>query len=148
MNKNRLISIAGGLWVIIGLFLVLRGISLFQLAINEQHSTYYAIFISLVAGLAVGTAKGKFVLSKTAKRNRTRIESLAAPLKFHHVFPKPFYAFIVCMMLLGLALRSFNQYLGGYVVVGAIYCGIGAALVVSSRVYRRNNPESTYEQNL
>jgi len=32
-------------------------------------------------------------------------------------------------------LRSWNEFLGGYVVVAAIYCGIGLALIVSSMVY-------------
>jgi hypothetical protein len=39
------------------------------------------------------------------------------------------------MMGLGVLLRSYNEYLGGYVVVAAIYCGIGMALIISSRTY-------------
>ena len=39
------------------------------------------------------------------------------------------------MMALGILLRSYNEYLGGYIVIAAIYCGIGMALIVSSRVY-------------
>jgi hypothetical protein len=38
-------------------------------------------------------------------------------------------------MGLGVLLRSYNEYLGGYVVVAAIYCGIGMALIISSRTY-------------
>ena len=38
-------------------------------------------------------------------------------------------------MGLGIMLRSFNEYLGGYIVVAAIYCGVGMALIVSSRIY-------------
>ena len=50
-------------------------------------------------------------------------------------FSKPIYFLIPMMMGLGVLLRFYNEYLGGYIVVAAIYCGIGIALIVSSRVY-------------
>ena len=135
MSKERLIKIAGGLWGIIGLMLVIRGFGLYQLAEIEQHATEIAITISgIVAGL-IGLVKGKFVLSKTALKNKTRILNLEDPVKLHNIFSKPFYFLIPMMMGLGILLRSFNEYLGGYIVVAAIYCGIGMALIVSSRIY-------------
>jgi len=42
------------------------------------------------------------------------------------------------MMILGFLLREFNAYLGGYVVVATIYCGIGMALIAASSVYWKN----------
>mgnify|MGYP001373881187 CR=1 FL=1 len=135
MSKNNLIYIAGSIWVIVGVFLIYRGLHLYQLAANEQHSTQTAVIISVVVGLIIGAIKGRFVLSKTAQRNRTRIQNLEPPVKIHQVFAKPFYGFIFGMMLLGVLLRTMNEYLGGYVVVAAIYCGVGAALIVSSFVY-------------
>ena len=135
MSKGSLIKIAGGLWCIIGLMLVIRGVGLYQLAEMEQHATEIAITISgIVAGL-IGLVKGKFVLSKTARRNKTRIHNLEDPVKLYNIFSKPFYFLIPMMMGLGILLRYFNEYLGGYIVVAAIYCGIGMALIVSSRIY-------------
>jgi uncharacterized membrane protein len=135
LSKERLIKIAGGLWGIIGLMLVIRGFGLYQLAEMEQHATERAITISgIVAGL-IGLVKGKFILSKTARRNKTRIHNLEDPVKLHNIFSKPFYFLIPMMMGLGILLRSFNEYFGGYIVVAAIYCGIGMALIVSSRIY-------------
>jgi uncharacterized membrane protein len=135
LTKERLIKIAGGLWGIIGFTLVIRGFGLYQLAEMEQHATEIAITISgIVAGL-IGLVKGKFVLSKTARRNKTRIHNLEDPIKLYNIFSKPFYFLIPMMMGLGILLRSFNEYLGGYIVVAAIYCGIGIALIVSSRIY-------------
>jgi len=135
LNKRRLTKIAGGLWCIIGFVLVIRGIDLYRLAEIDQHSTKVAITISGIVAALIGLIKGKFVLSKTANRNKTRIHNLNDPVGLKDLFSKPFYFLIPMMMGLGIILRTFNQYLGGYIVVAAIYCGVGMALIVSSRVY-------------
>ena len=147
MNKKRLTTIAGGLWCIIGFILVVRGLGLYHLAEMEQNATEIAITISgIIAGL-IGLVKGKFVLSKTAHRNKPRIHSLNDPVGLQDIFSKPFYFLIPMMMGLGVMLRSFNEYLGGYIVVAAIYCGIGMALIVSSRVYWFSDPEVPEPEN-
>lgn len=146
MNKNSLITIAGILWGLIGLFLIYRGIGLYQLAVNEQHSTQNALIFSVIAGLALGGVKGRFVLSKTARKNKTRIEQLDAPLKIHHIFSKPFYGFIALMILLGIMLRQYNELFGGYIVVAAVYCGIGMGLMVGSRAYWKTEPETAIKE--
>ena len=147
MNKNSLILIAGGLWCIIGLVLIIRGFGMYQLAGEEQHSTQIAITVSAIFSGLIGLVKGKFVLSKTAQRNRTRINGLEDPVRIHQVFAKPFYILIPMMMGLGILLRSFNEYLGGYVVVATIYCGIGMALIVSSRTYWATELEASIPKN-
>ena len=147
LNKKRLTIIAGGLWCIIGLILIIRGLELYQLAEMEQHATKIAITISgIVAGL-IGLIKGKFVLSKTAHRNKNRIYNLDDPVGLHDIFSKPFYFLIPMMMGLGVLLRAYNEYLGGYIVVAAIYCGIGMALIVSSRVYWFTEPQIRKSEN-
>ena len=137
LSKNNLIYIAGSIWLMTGAFLIYRGSHLYQLAVSEQHSTQLNIIVSVLAGLIIGAIKGRFILSKTAGRNLNRIQSLEPPIKVHQVFTKSFYGFIFGMMLLGVLLRTMNEYLGGYLVVAAIYCGIGTALIVSSLVYWR-----------
>ena len=141
MTKKRLVTIAGGLWCIIGFFLLVRGLDLYQLAETEQHATKVTLTISAVVATLIGFIKGKFVLSKTANRNKTRIFNLSGPVGLQDLFSKPFYFFIPMMMALGVMLRSFNEYLGGYIVVAAIYCGIGMALIVSSRAYWFSQPK-------
>ena len=147
MNKKRLTIIAGGLWCIIGLILIVRGLSLYQLAEMEQHATEIAIAISGVISCLIGLIKGKFVLSKTAHRNKNRIYNLDDPVGLQDIFSKPFYFLIPMMMGLGILLRSYNEYLGGYIVVAAIYCGIGMALIVSSRVYWFTEPQIRKSEN-
>ncbi|CAI2717780.1 hypothetical protein [Nitrospina watsonii] len=141
MNKTQLYRLAGGIWGLVGLFLLVRGIDMYFLAMNSQGSSRQAVIISLVAALLIGSAKGKFVLTKTARRNKNRIDQLDPPLKMHQVYAKPFYLFIALMMGVGYMLRHWNEHLGGYVVVAAIYCGIGIALIVSSLVYWKNRPD-------
>jgi hypothetical protein len=150
LNKNNLIYIAGGLWGLIGVFLITRGIFMYQLAVDEQNSTQMGILFSVTLGILVGFFKGLFVLSKSARKNRSRIQDLESPVKIHHIFSKPFYGLIAGMMLLGILLRNFNEYLGGYIVVAGVYCGIGVALMVGSRAYWKSEgeasiPESTPE---
>ena len=109
--------------------LIFRGFGLYQLAGQEQHSTQISIILSLVTAVLIGLAKGRFVLSKTARKNKARIYELEDPVHIHQIFSKPFYFLIPMMIGLGVLLRYYNEYLGGYVVVAAIYCGIGMALM-------------------
>ena len=139
MDKQRLLQIAGFIWVIVGGFLIYRGSGLYQLASQEQSSSSQSIIISIILGVIIGIIKGIFVLSKTALRNRNRIDQLPPPLKIYNIFSGPFYGLIAGMMLLGFLQREFNSYIGGYVVVAGVYCGIGMALIAASRVYWKKN---------
>ena len=76
LNKNSLTSIAGGLWCVIGVLMIFRGFGLYQLAGQEQHSTQISILLSLVTAVLIGLAKGRFVLSKTARKNKASIYEL------------------------------------------------------------------------
>ena len=142
MNKNSLYTLAGSIWGLVGLFLIIRGVSMYQTALEAQNATQTALIISIAVAVIIGVAKGKFVLSKTARRNKARIENIEEPLKIHHVYAKSFYFLIAGMILLGVSLRHFNEYLGGYVVVAGIYCGIGLALMVSSLTYWKTETPS------
>ncbi len=147
LNKNSLNSIAGGLWCVVGLFLIFCGFGLYRLAGQEQHATQVAIILSVITAVVIGLVKGKFILSKTARKNKARIYGLENPVHIHQIFAKPFYILIPMMMGLGVLLRSYNEYLGGYVVVAAIYCGIGMALIVSSRTYWAKVPAAPVSDN-
>ena len=140
MGKQRLLQVAGLIWIIVGLFLIYRGSGLYNLAVVEQNTGKGALIISVILGVVIGIIKGKFVLSKTALRNRNRINQLVPPLSIHQIFSGAFYGLIAGMMVLGFLLREFNAYLGGYVVVASIYCGIGMALIAASSVYWKNDP--------
>ena len=146
MDKQRLLQVAGLIWIIVGLFLIYRGSGLYNLAVIEQNTSKEALIISVILGVVIGILKGKFVLSRTALRNRNRINQLVPPLSIHRVFSSSFYGLIAGMMILGFLLREFNAYLGGYVVVASIYCGIGMALIAASSVYWKNDPIPSVEE--
>jgi hypothetical protein len=135
LDKQKLLQLAGFIWIIVGLFLIYRGSDLYKLAVIEQNTSNETLIISIILGVVLGILKGKFVLSKTALRNRNRINQLIPPLSIHHIFSGPFYGLIAGMMILGFLLREFNAYLGGYVVVASVYCGIGMALIAASSIY-------------
>ncbi len=120
---------------------------MYQDALDTQNATQTALIISIAISIIIGVAKGRFVLSKTARRNKSRIESIEGPLKVHHVYAKSFYILITGMIALGVTLRAYNESLGGYVVVAAVYCGIGLALIVSSLVYWKSESQPTVEEN-
>ncbi len=143
MDKKQLITIAGSVWCAVGAFLIIRGYFLYQLADSSKNT----IIISLIVALVIGGAKGKFVLSKTARKNKNRIEGLEhSPLKIHDVFSKVFYFLIIGMIGLGVALRTYPHLVGGYVVVAAIYCGIGMALIMGSLVYWKSDVKPVLEE--
>ena len=146
MDKQRLLQVAGLIWIIVGLFLIYRGSGLYNLAVIEQNTSKETLIISVILGVVIGILKGKFVLSKTALRNRNRINQLVPPLSIHHIFSGSFYVLIAGMMILGFLLREFNAYLGGYVVVASIYCGIGMALIAASSVYWKNDQLPSVEE--
>ena len=114
MGKQRLLQIAGLIWVIVGLFLIYRGSGLYNLAVIEQNTSKETLIIAIILGVVIGILKGKFVLSKTALRNRNRIYQLVPPISIHQIFSGAFYGLIAGMMILGFLLREFNTYLGGY----------------------------------
>lgn len=142
MNHNQLFNIAGGVWGLAGLMMILRGADMFKLAVEQQHASDNALMIAIGVSLVIGGAKGKFVFSKTARNNKARISALPTPLKFHQVYSPKFYLFIIGMMAFGFSLRSYNELIGGYVVVAAIYVGVGLALAVSSFYYWKPEPGS------
>jgi uncharacterized membrane protein len=147
VNKNSLYTMAGSVWGLVGLFLIVRGAGMYQAALETQNASQTAVAISIAISVIIGVAKGRFVLSKTARRNKSRIESIEEPLKVHHVYAKSFYFLIAGMILLGVSMRTFNEYLGGYVVVAAVYCGIGLALMVSSLTYWKTETQPAVEEN-
>ncbi len=145
MKRNQLFAIAGIIWGLVGMGLLLRGADLYKLAVEEQNASQMGLSISIMLSLMLGGAKGRFLFSRTAERNKARISALPEPLKPHQVYAGKFYFLILGMIGLGFFLRTFNHWFGGYIVVAAIYCGIGLALTVSSFYYWKSEPSDMAE---
>lgn len=93
VSHRTLIFCAGTLWLIIGIFLLITGVSLTNLT------------PLLLSATAVGYLKGRFILSKSAKKQVKRICGLKAPLSFKHLYSKGYYFLIFGMMAMGMGLR-------------------------------------------
>jgi ferrochelatase len=142
LSNRMLCRLAGAVWIAVSVGLTTVGMR-FVFGLNEggDQGSASEIATALVLGSLIGIAKGKYVLSRTAARNRRRIEALAEP-RVWQVFTPKFYLLILGMMGLGRLLRGWaaEGWLGGYVGVGGIYVGIGLALGVASFRYFATRP--------
>lgn len=133
--------IAASVWLAAGSMLLVRGWGMLQRAQEEQGAGLPALYVSLAVGLLIGLLKGRYVLSRTARRNVRRIEALQNPRPWNAFTPR-FVIVIGLMIGFGVGLRSLaaQGYLGGFIVAGGLYVGIGAALVVSAWGYTWRRP--------
>ncbi len=142
VQAKTLRKLAGGVWLAVGIGLLIAGCR-FVLGLNEEGSerTTSGISIALAIGGVVGCLKGRYVLSRTAKRNLKRIKKLREP-RVWQVFTGSMAILILLMMGLGRGLRSLaaEGYLGGYLGIGGLYVGIGMALAVASFTYFLADP--------
>ena len=137
MSRRSLELLAAAVWIGVGAMLATRGGRM----LLEHADAGGSVWGWLVGGALLGAAKGKFVLSRSAARNRARIAELEAPRPWQ-VFAPRFWPLIGLMIGLGAGLRwlAASGYLG-WGFVGGLYVGIGAALLASSRAYFGELPQ-------
>lgn len=82
------------------------------------------------AALAVGIAKGHFVLGPRAEANARRIAASAPVRPLHEAFSGATWILVAGMMVLGFTLRHSGIPWG---IVGWIYTAVGVALLVGGR---------------
>ena len=105
-----------GLWICGGLALLSKGCSLLM---NSEW-----VWLLAPLGLAIGFAKGRWVLSKTMQRLKTRLAALSHPISLKAAFPPAYLALIAVMVSLGFALRWVPDDLRGLIdlAVGSALC--------------------------
>lgn len=128
VSRKTLVLIAGAFWLIGGFAVLTRA----YFMVDELTLVSGGL---LFLGLAIGSLKSHFVLSKVAGKNIERIKNLS-PHKEKiciFAFQVPLSYFLVALMIcVGVALRHF---LGSSIYLAALYVGIGAALIVSGMQY-------------
>lgn len=141
VSSKLLTRLAAAVWLAAGGMLVWRGAAMLLVAREDQGRSTPAILLAAALGLALGAAKGHYVLTKSARRNRRRIEALERPRPWS-VFAPGFYPLVGLMIGFGLALRTAAEagWLGGHITAGSLYVGIGAALLASSLAYFSVDP--------
>lgn len=108
MNTRAWIFLSGAIWFVIGSSLLYKGVQLVSLPL-------------LGLGFTIGFFKGKFVLSKTAKKMIARIEGLATPISAKDVYPLSYWILIAAMMGLGMVMRFVPNEVRGVVDVAVGY---------------------------
>lgn len=143
LSRKTLIFLAGALWFAVGCMLMTIGIRLILGKISSPSVTLFAhllqskeegglLFIALA--LFVGYMKGKFVLSKAARRQVQRIAALQEPLSLTSLYSKGYYFLIPLMIALGISLRFFCP----DDIRGAIDIAVGSALLHGASSYFRS----------
>ena len=130
LAKTQLKSLAFFIWLVGGTVLLYRGFDFLTEA--PEHTNAMLIAIVAAAALAIGYGKGKFVLSKTSRKNIERINEFTEPKKPIQVYSLRSWIMISLMVGISLALTWLNTPL---LVRGAVNLGIGFGLVISSLAY-------------
>lgn len=119
---------AACMWLIGASILLVRGVA--YLSDRSWHSW------ALAAGLAIGVLKSRLLLDRVASGavDRIRLRGRASFLGF---FSLKAWVLIALMMGGGITLRQLFVHPGriGAGILGAVYLGIGTALLVADRVF-------------
>lgn len=119
---------AASMWLIGASILLIRGVGY----VNDSYWHAWA----LALGLALGVLKARLLLDRTARKAVSRIEQRANASVFGFFSAKS-WMLIVIMMGGGIALRTIFVHPGqiGAGILGAIYIGVGTALLLADRLF-------------
>ena len=143
--KALMISFAT--WLLIGVFLLQKGLKLLVGVAHSQESGYFtqllgntigskehAALLFITVALMIGFLKGRFVLSKTVARISNRFFSYGEYMTLKQLYPFYYVAIIFSMMLMGMLLR-FTPLSGE--VKGIVDVAVGSALINGAMQYFR-----------
>jgi hypothetical protein len=131
---RQLKLLALSFWLAGGIVLTAQGFSYLERLVVTQQATFAALALPLIVALAVGLAKGRFVLSKTSQRNLARLDAMPDTYKLVHVYSRRSWIMIGLMVLISITLTLTET---PWFWRGLINVAIGFALVVSAQAYVR-----------
>src|SRR5436305_11175980 len=79
LSSSQMKGLAFFIWLVGGIVLCIRGINFITTA--PEHPSAMILGMIAAAALVIGFGKGKFVLSKTSRRNLERIDQFTEPKK-------------------------------------------------------------------
>ena len=138
ITRNTHLKVAFFIWGLVGTgLLIAGGAFLFgdrSLSVlnGETAVSWQAEGIGLAIALVIGFIKGRFVLTKVARKYIARIKTLPESSPFYMTFSRKSWVMVGGMMLLGRVIRAMGA---PHLVVGSIYVAVGFALVLGSRTY-------------
>lgn len=145
-NHRVLITLSGLLWLAIGTFLLFIGLrflttsllvvspgfSVASLMRSLPFSPENQAVCLMALAIFLGSFKGRFLLSKSAKRQLARIASLPNPAPLRLIYGKGYYLLIALMMSMGGVMRLLPISLDTRGVIDIV---IGSALIQGSLFY-------------
>lgn len=148
-NRSFWIVFSGGVWFAAGIWLLSLGVNLIVKK-NHLHGddlgaifSFFGklaggkeagIFLFVLLALVIGFFKGRFVLSKTAKRVVARISSLKEPISLTSVYSRGYVLLLSSMIFLGISFKWLGLPLE---VRGFVDVAIGSALINGAAFYFR-----------
>lgn len=151
LSHTALIVISGLVWLGIGIFLLSLGLNLivgstqYEVLVIGKHTPILetlaphfgleqAALLLVVLCLAVGYAKGRFVLGKSARRGVARILTFSNPTSIANIYSGPYYLLLAAMIGLGMSIKFLGL---PDDVRGAVDVIIGSALINGAMIYFR-----------
>lgn len=141
LSSSQMKGLAFFIWLVGGLVLCIRGINFITGA--PEHPDAMLLGLLAAGALAIGFGKGKFVLSKTSRKNMERIDQFTEPKKPIQVYSVRSWIMIGLMIGISVALNIFNTPL---LWRGGINLAIGFALIISSLAYLKAISPKACEQ--
>lgn len=138
VKRTTLVITAGITWMLVGIFLLLRGF------INFEIITLKSIIITITA-VFLGYLKARLIFYRIIEKNITRIKQLAPEKEKICIFAFQAiqsYLIVIFMILLGWILR--RSPLDPY-ILSFIYILIGFALMISSIKYFQSSKQFTQQ---
>jgi len=139
VKRTILVKTAGFIWVLVGLFLIIRGI------LNFKIFNVYTFFFTIIAVL-MGYLKARFIFYKIISKNLNRIKLLSPEKEKVCVFAFQAiqsYLIVFFMIFLGWLLRISHLNTD---LLSFIYILIGSALLISSIKYFKSTELFTTRQ--
>jgi len=141
LSSSQMKGLAFFIWLVGGIVLCIRGINFITTA--PEHPGALMLGALAAGALAIGFGKGKFVLSKTSRKNLERIDQFDEPKKPIQVYSAKSWIMIGLMVGISVALNIFNTPL---LWRGGVNLAIGFALIISSLAYLKAISPTTAEQ--
>jgi hypothetical protein len=138
-KRTTLVKTAGFIWIAVGLFLIIRGLTTFLIL------DLYALFLTIFA-IVIGYLKAKFIFYKIISNNIMRIKQLAPEKDKVCIFAFQAiqsYLIVLLMILLGWILKISPIETN---ILSFIYILIGIALLISSIKYFKSVKEFTPQE--
>jgi hypothetical protein len=121
---------AAFVWLVGASILLIRGVGY----VSDRYWHAWA----LAAALLIAVAKSRLLLDRIARKGVDRIRERGSAC-FFGFFSVKAWGFVALMMGGGIALRTLVAHPGafGSGIMGALYIGIGAALLIADRIFWR-----------